>query len=38
METHADESQEKPDTAQGRLEVKDAPGTTGPRLGRGVTR
>ena len=38
MEAHADESQEEPDTPQGCLDVKDATGTTGPRLGRGVTR
>ena len=38
METHAHESQEEPDTAQGRLDVEDAPGTTGPRLRRGITR
>ena len=38
METHAHESQEEPDASQGGLDMEDAPGTAGPRLGRDVTR
>lgn len=38
MEAHAHEPQEESDASQGRLDMKQAPGTTGPRLGRDVTR